>query len=391
MWLLLLAACGPGPALVERVEPTFLEVTLVDERHGSAEEPLPFSGDADGDGENDPERWHITVRALDRDQALVDFNGDLTLSVRPGKVAQDPVIHVEGGEWEGDVAIQNGFGPTRIWVSDLGDEDADSGRPISYATGVTDAIWYAKPTIAELQRTADPETNALAGEYAELRVEDREVVVTAVTTNGFWVTDKLDEPGSGNSLFVYTFNKPDDIFAVGATVTKLDGIDQEYLATTQLYWPTIEAGDSATDPPEPTVLDGGTACDEVAMEGLESSRVDLLGWQIPDTFDETSDDFADFEAYGQWPIQLGSCVVYVESGGAAPDFYPPDYAGMTLPRVTGMVSQVFGSVVIVVVDAADLEYPATGPDTPSAARTHRAGRHLPPPSRKYGPAYWRGR
>lgn len=352
-----LVGCVSTASNGDSIEPSFIEVTLQSEALGTQESPLPFAGDDDGDGENDPQDWAISVRTLDRTQALYSFEGDLTLAVRPGGVEGNPIIHVSGGEWSGTVPIRNAFGPTRIWASDEGDQDIDSARVPSWATGVTDPIWYALPTIAEMQATSNPETNALAGEYAELRAVDRQIVVTALTTNGFWATDILDDPGSGNSLFIYTFSKPADDVVLGAQVVSLAGIDQEYLATTQLYWPNLDIGTETLPVPDAILLDPGVGCDENAMEGLEAARVDLLNWQVPADFGPGSDDYADFEAYGQWPITLGSCTVYVESGVTVPDFYPPDHAGETITRVSGMVNQIFSQAVIIVLDASDLDAP----------------------------------
>lgn len=351
--LLALLACSPPRATVEAPDPSFIEVTIDEANVGSAEAPLPFP--------TQPETWTISLRTLDSAQSPYPLTGDLKLSARPGRVVGDPIIKVVDGEWAGDVLIEHAFGPTRIWASDVGDEDVDSGRVASWATGVTEPIWYEKPTIAQMQATSDPETNAIDGEYAEILVEGRQVVVTALTTNGFWVSDILDEPGSGNSLFVYTFSKPGDEYVPGASIALLNGIDQEYLATTQLYWPTIEAGDATYPVPDAIALDPSFACDQDAMEGLESSRVEALGWQVPADFTESSEDYADYLDYGQWPLVSGNCTIYVESAGAAPDFSPLDFAGQALPRVSGMAKQVFSKAILSVIDGDDLESPASGP------------------------------
>jgi hypothetical protein len=351
--LLLAIACAPANEAPVYIEPSFLEIT-VDPQYaiGSEDAPLAFP--------TSTVSVPVTVRTLDKNQAPYSFDGDITFNARPGGVVGDPLVTMTGGEWTGTVQIEHGFGPTRIWASDLGDRDVESPRVTSYATGVTDAIWYDIPTIAEMQATDDPAVNALVGEYAEVQAENRQVVVTAVTTNGFWVTDVLDEPGSGNSLYIYTFSKPDEAFYVGAQVVKLAGIDQEYLETTQFYWPTIEAGTDTLPVPDAIVLDEGTACDPEKAELLESSRVEAIGAQIPEDFTDSSDDYDNFLSYGQWPLMVGTCKVYVSSSGTVPDFYPPDHAGETLPRVSGMDTDIFGDVIITVLDASDLEY-AAGP------------------------------
>lgn len=348
MWWLLTACTRESR---ERVEPTFLRVELGDVSTGSAADPLPFSGD--------PVSFPVRVSALDLQQAPYPFTGDLTVDVRPGKLDMDQKVRVEDGVWEGEVRFRAAFGPTRLWFSDEGDEDIDSTRVPSFAAGVSGELWYAFPTIAQMQATDDGETNQLEGEYAEMRVSDREVVVTAWDAAGFWCTDTADAPGTGNSLYVYTFSRPDDSLAVGRRISLLAGVNQEYLASTQLSYPNTASDGAELPLPGAIDLVGSDACDAAAMELLEASRVRATDWQIPADFAPGSDDYEDYEAYGQWPLVLGGCTVYVESGGTLPSFYPPEHAGATIPRVEGMLKEVFQKWVIVVVDAGDVEAPAS--------------------------------
>lgn len=360
MLTLLLLACSTPTRT--RVEPSFVHVTITSGAVGSPESPLPFS--------SEPQTWGLTVTTGDVNDAPYAFNGDLTLSVRPGKMSADPVITLVDGTWSGNITFEDGFGPTRIWATDQGDRDEDSTRTPSFAAGVSEAISFALPTIAEMQATDDIETNQLAGEFAELRVSDRRVVVTARDAAGFWASDLLDAPGSGNSVYVYTFNRPDDDYAVGAQLGTLNGINQEYLASTQLSWPVLTGTGASFDPPAAVEL---TACDDTTMEGLEGARVVVTGGTIPDTFVEGSVDYQDFLDYGQWPLSYGSCTVYVESSLTAQDFFPTEQAGQTIGSVSGMLKQIFSSWVIVVVDGADI---ASGPHPPPArTRAHPPSRH----------------
>ena len=352
-WLPILLACS-GADTATRPEPSFLEVSLGDFAPGTADAPLPYSSTAVD--------VPIAVQALDRSGAPADIDGDLVLSVRPGQLAQQAWITLVDGRWSGTVAIKNGFGPTRVWVSDEGDKDVDSPRPASFAAGVSPTLHFRFPTIAEMQATDDPETNQLEGEFARLRVDDRRVVVTARETAGFWVTD-LDSPvGSGNNLYVYTFSRPRDEYAVGARLGLLSGINQEYLASTQLSYPTLEPTAETYEVPAPAPL---TACTPEATEGLEAARVVVSGGAIPATFGPGTDEYEDYLRYGQWPLKAGACTFYVESGGAAPDFDAAEHAGETIPSVTGMLKQIFDKPVVVVVDDADIALAAR---TPSPSR-----------------------
>jgi hypothetical protein len=347
MWLLL--GCW-NPAVHERVEPSFIQVELDGFEAGTEESPRAFSTEALD--------VPVTVTTLDVHGDPYSFTGDLKPQVRPGVLLSEPWVSVEGGSWSGTLSMKNGFGPTRFWLTDEGDKDEDSGRTASWGAGVSDAIWISAPTISEFQTSDDIETNQLAGEFAEVKVADRQVVVTARDAAGMWVTDISDGVGTYNSVFVYTFSRPDDAYPVGARITLLTGINQEYLASTQLSFPTLETDGTTLEVPAAYALQ---TCGDDEMEGLESSRVLISDGEIPSTFVEGTEEYTDFLTYGQWPLTFGSCTVYVESGGTAPDFAPDQHAGEIIPNVQGMVKQIFDKWVIVVVDAADIEVAARGP------------------------------
>ena len=113
------------------------------------------------------------------------FNGDLKVRVRPGRLQQDAWVTFENGTWTGTVEFEAAFGPHPVLVQRRGDKQSSSDREPSYGTGVSDPIHIQFPTIVQMQEIDDHETNQLAGEFAELRISDREVVVTRLGTNGF--------------------------------------------------------------------------------------------------------------------------------------------------------------------------------------------------------------
>ncbi len=354
-----------------RVEPTFVTVTLSGDM-GSQETPRLFT--------TEPQNWPVLVQTLDKDGDPYDFDGDLKIKVRPGDLDMDPWVTLTDGEWSGEVLFHAGFGPTRIWFSDEGDKNSGTGREPSWAAGVSETIWYARPTIAEMQKNDDVETNNLEGEFAELRISDRQVVVTALGTTGFWVTDIADTIGSYNSLFVYTFNEPRDV-AVGDQLAELAGGNNEYLGATQLSWPTWELVEGGTlTPPDPVTLDAATACDDAKMEGLEAALVEIPDATIPSSFVEGSEDYTDWQEYGQWPVTLedGACTVYVSAETVAPDFSPAAHTGENLGTVRGMVTQIWDSWIVLPRSADDLGAGAAArPSTPAArpARPTRAPLH----------------
>jgi hypothetical protein len=337
--VLVLAACS-AIATRDRVEPSFVSVKLGAFDPGTAEAPLPFSSA----GTSVP----LTVETLDVGGARYAHSGPLSVSVRPGIVVDPPSVDIVDGAWSGVVTVKNTFGPARIWFSE---EDTTDGRLASFAVGVTDALHFQFPTIAELQAHPDHETNHLDREYAEIRVDDREVVVTARDAAGFWAADLADAGAGYSGIFVYTFQEPDDALVVGAKLTRLDGIDQEYLASTQLSFPTVQTDGTILDVPAAVLIDGTTACDDDAMEKREATRVRVEGVTIPATFVPGSAEYSDYESYGQWPIAVGSCTMYAESASTVPDFHPTEHVGATLAHVEGMLKEVYGKWILVVLES----------------------------------------
>ncbi|MBM4367010.1 MAG: hypothetical protein FJ102_12425 [Deltaproteobacteria bacterium] len=339
MWFFL--ACS-AIGTRERVEPSFLAVGLAEGTEaGSAEAPLPFS--------SAPSTVGITVQALDIDGKPYPWPGTVTLKSRPGRIEPDHVNLDDDGAYQGSVSIEAGFGPTRAWALD---EDTDDDRVPGWAAGVSEPVWWAFPTLAEMQATDNHETNQLAGEFAELRIADRQVVVAAIDAAGFWASDLLDAATGYAGIYVYTFNKPDESIVIGAQLSSLNGQDQEYLGSTQLSWPTygVVEGVSLT-PPDAMLLTEAACGDDNEMEKLEASRVRAESPTIPASFTTDSEEYADYEEYGQWPISFGSCTLYVESGSSVPEYFPPDHAGETLEHVEGMIKEVYGKWIFTILDA----------------------------------------
>lgn len=374
MYLLLVLGCSRDSASLPRVEPTFVTVEVSGEL-GSEEAPLPFS--------TSTQSWTVTASALDLEGDPYDFDGDLRIRVRPGDLDMDPWVTLTDGVWTGEVSFHAGFGPTRVWFGDEGDKDASSTREPSWATGVSEAIWFERPTIAEMQASADVETNNLEGEFAEIRVEDRHVVVTAMATTGFWVTDTDDAPGSYNSLFVYTFNEPRDV-AVGDHIVQLNGGDNEYLGATQISWPTWTSAEGVTlDLPDPVVLTNTSACDDATMEGLEAALVEVPDATIPSSFVPGSEDYETWQEYGQWPVTFGdgSCTVYVSAATVAPDFSPDQHVGENLGVLRGMLTQIWDAWIVLPRSADDIGASAARPAAPTRARSSaRPSLPLPRPA-----------
>ncbi|MEC7985673.1 MAG: hypothetical protein VX278_10955 [Myxococcota bacterium] len=324
---------------------TFITVSVEGDL-GSSSEPLPFSAE--------PISRNITVQTLDQNAEPLAFDGDLKLNVRNGRLASDmdPWISVTNGQWDSESAnepiyFQAAFGPSRIWVSDEGDKDSTSERKATYASGVSETMHFAFPTIAEFNRIEDTETNHLVGEFTEVRVSDRDVAVTVVGTNGFWITDLNDGVGNYASMYIYTFSKPSGV-RPGYRITKLNGGNQEYLGTTQLSFPDHEQEEDNLFVEVPD-MDEQTLCDPQKMEGYESAMVRVTNAQIPASFTPGSEEFIDYLEYGQWPAKLGDCSFHVDSNALSFAFDPVAYAGESFDA-KGMITQIWSKWIIVLVD-----------------------------------------
>lgn len=344
-----LAGCAAPSGGESHLEPSFVSVSIEGDL-GSADAPLPFS--------TEDVTWTVSAVTLDRHGDPYDFDGDLKVRVRPGTIQMDPWVTLTDGEWTGEVTFRGAFGPSRVWLGDEGDKSSDSTRAPSWATGVSDTIWYEQPTVAEMQTTDDHEVNQLNNEFVEFRMDDRQVVVTTLSTAGFWATDLSDPVGSFNNLFVYTFNEPRDV-VVGDRLEQLSGVNQEYLATTQISFPVYSRAEGETlTPPDAVVLDAVTACDDLEMEALESALVQADRPTVSDTLGDTSsEDYLDWVEYGQWPIEIDGdepCTIYVSNTTSVPDFDPSQYVGQELPLVAGMLSEVWGRWIVTVRTPADL-------------------------------------
>jgi len=336
--LLGLTACQSTDGTQDRPEPTFIQVALSsDQATGSMENKMPFS--------SEETLVSLSLETLDKLGDPYPFEGSLEVSVRPGKLTGSPYITVSDGKWSGDIGIKNGFGPTRVWFTDsapLGSTEKQAG----YATGVSDPLFYEIPTIGEMNRIDDHESNQLEKEFAEVRAIDRNIRITTVGTNGFWVADLDDDAGEHRSLYIYTFSKPENEVEVGRRITLLTGNNQEYLATTQISFPTYEvAEEAAINMPAPSTL----GCLETdVLEGYESGLVTLENVQIPTGFGSTASDkdYLDYISYGQWPILVdgSSCTFYVSSAVPCPGFSPS--SGLNLSEVTGMLSEVWDKWII---------------------------------------------
>jgi len=368
-------SCGGDKPTNTPNEPTFIEVSGIlltettDEDASGAISQL--NNDERIDFVNTERSVQVSGSTLDRNADPYAYSEWVEVSVRPGTIQSVQngtetvdefgkthwYVKAEEGLVETTVRFTSAFGDTHVWLSAAGNPE-EFGSGGSYATGVTEGIPIHQPTITQLQDVStlteeDPfTTSPLFGEFVTVRTEDRKVVVTALTTKGFWVSDLDDAPGNYSGLFVYTFNKPEEV-EVGDRIGLLAGGVQEYVGATQLSFPLYEAieGEKLSPPPS-SVIPADQLCDgrdpnNSLLEEYESSLITIESGVIPEGFRETEPgtdpdpDYNQFLEYGQWPIETeDGCRFYVISNATVPGFNPVDYAGQDVGPVTGVLSYV---------------------------------------------------
>ncbi len=269
----------------------------------------------------------ITAEALDHNgNFLPTYTGYAMITPRSGKIASkcdplgpnDPIwcnkkantdptayspspegemLYFENGLSEAKTfQIIHAYGPMRIWVEDCGSWwNVAGGTSVNtvfgtFASGISDAVYFAGPTIKQMQMTDDNTTSPLVPHSADICailsdpryaygedvsqqgyssepvlgivgtfVDDNgelqnsgppnmgefftinrgRMVVTALDNAGFFVTDiSPDFSTEGfNHLYIFNFNYPEGL-EVGTELASLQGAPIEFTGTTQLQQPS---------------------------------------------------------------------------------------------------------------------------------------------------------
>jgi hypothetical protein len=259
--------------------------------------------------------FQVTAQALDRNgEPVTDHDGKAALRVTPGRLANtQQTLQFAAGVATAPVAVEGVFGKTVLWVEDRVGYDLGSGKAVdgTYATGIGGPIWYASPTIYDVQKITGPsDTNALPQSYltvAEASLAAGQVmdlIVTALFPDGFYVTDlapgapadpDIPLPRAFRHMYVYSFNFPEDL-VVGDRLHAVTGTVTEFSGATQLTFPSwrpklrpnVSLAELRKDLPVPVDITRaicnqggsdpnlcGSSKSNLHLEALESGRVKL--------------------------------------------------------------------------------------------------------------------
>jgi hypothetical protein len=274
--------------------------------------------------------WEFEIEARSSTGALEPFDGVVRVSTRPGAVGiilgDDAIgrnVRLRGGKARGSLTVTAVYGPTRLWVEDLGyipapagkkpacsngknedpDEDnlvdfpADPGCAFadddtekggSFAAGVSVPIAYALPKLSDIQG-ASTSPYPFESIEANTRAPQR-LIVTRVASDGFYVTDvnAAEMMAGHNSIFAFNFSTPAGM-RVCDRVTYLSGTVSEFFGFTELSFPSYDLdyvieGKETCEVPTPTVLEAPTIIAPTEMEKLESALVRLQGYHVARRF-----------------------------------------------------------------------------------------------------------
>jgi len=320
--LLALAGCTEPGSTLTGASTFHVRVTQVNGAElPSPDAPLPANR---GDVE---ETWTFEVEARSAYGEPIPFDGTVRISVEPGVVlslsgegATGRNLRVQNGRATATATVTAVYGPSRLWVEDLGyrpvplsegpacsngkdddgdvlidfpadpgcaypdDDDEDTG---TFAAGISQAVSYRLPSIADIQGHGS--TTPFPYEAVEIDTKRTPpLVVTRVASDGFYVTDLSEQATGYNHIFAFNFNTPPGM-RVCDRVTFLTGTVVEFFGFTEISFPSyvveypIEGKDTCQIP-EPPSLDDATIKDDEAMEKLESGLVRIEGFQVATKF-----------------------------------------------------------------------------------------------------------
>lgn len=340
----------------------------------------------------------IHVEAIGTDGNPFPFTGRLLATIEPGQVVGGgDLLVMTNGVADAQIPLRLAFGDTSIWIHEVDPVNGNagaltcsggcqsgsacyrgrvcSGPSASLSMGIAGPIFFDDPRISDLQTTQDPNTSTLANE--SLTISGGTMIVTGLSGQGFFVTDIADPKQEFNSLFVFTFNQPEEI-GLGDRLAKISGIAAEFVGTTQLTQPGFDVlEESRTDliplPKEVTTQEAGDLSGR-ALEPFESGLVSVRNVRLATNYvhcdgtanggngnnevdteserdcadacfvDTSCSELTNFLRFGQYAVLMddGQTKVQVVSRDTVRGFDPtlPENLGKTIPQIIGTLRDV---------------------------------------------------
>lgn len=335
--------------------------------------------------------FRMSIEALNPDgQRDTNFNRYVRISAIPGTVVS--VTSPPDGEGQGsadgrNVLLQNGYadgqmvhvvgaiGPTHLLAEDIGyqpanpvdpnrlpgcadridndgdglvdfpadpgcafanDDTEDSG---TFAAGTSPQINYSLPTIAEAQGFSNGTPFSQEGIVLETRAPKANVVVTRVSSSGFYVVDTdITKDAEGNdvvtpkpfgSLYIFNFGIPQGVL-VCDRVKYLSGTMDEFFGYTEMGFPSFDVEPFDTNPgakttnitcllPEPTEIPPEKASDDAFLEQYEAGLVRVRNARVATHFGPARPEVKPFDLSPGYPCQGANKYVF-DSGASNCDF-----------------------------------------------------------------------
>ena len=427
--------CGGGGPVVPDLGPSTFKVAITGVNGGALpSEAMPLSAQV-GLG---PNEWDFTIEAVSSTGAPVpSFNGFVHLSVQPGAVdgidatgASGRNLPLIAGKASGKVHLEAVYGPARLWVDDLGyslappgkipacsdgkdnngnglidypadpgcafaDDDSEDGG--TYSTGVSPPVAYDLPKISDVRGAPLGTKTPYRANGVQIKTDAPEtVVVTRVTSNGFYATDvnPTEQMNGNNSVFAFYFATPPGM-RVCDVLTSLSGTANDFFGFTEVSFPSwtltpLIKGMGTCQVPEPALLgpcNTGDTCPILvsngpAMQKVESSLVRIEGFTIASNFgpqlavnnafkpnqsncdfngngkidftdpqeaacattcdaDPTCSDWTSFSERNTYKASRGSAMILVDTSTVA-NFDPTANRGQVLTAATGTVRKFSG-------------------------------------------------
>lgn len=161
------------------------------------------------------------------------WDGEVGVRLARGRLhtQMDRVLLVDGQVRAARVRLQHVAGPAVIFIEDRMTGVNDVAP--TFAVGASPRLYFAQPSIAQVQESRDEGEAALNMQNVE--VTSGEMYVTRVSASGFNLQDLSDDRWNG--IFVYTYGSVEGIVE-GSRILDVGGTVAEFLGSTQISFPT---------------------------------------------------------------------------------------------------------------------------------------------------------